>query len=564
MNRYPSPGLEYERKIDFDIVDQERSKYIDFLSKKLSKQEMTELVTQSIKFKKGHIKAVDFYSYLRDLAKEHDIPMVQEYPNLFYYYIYTKLYDGIDNEGLFKELDMVERRLKKKLFKGEEQEKLDKYSDMLDMFIALTNIELTNEDYELFKGYSEAFTLDDVISFMERLCNSYNLNYVLDGVPVQVSENIPNMIDFYEIAMARDNALISNTLKQMEKEGTNRCVLIAGGFHTKGIKNILERKGVSYAVVTPKITKDVETPYIKVLTNQRTSLEDIITESAAMPGMSKIMADKEGAQPESKMMAPFPRGFLASIKFEDPAEFDAFAEQIDKAVRGIEGSRTTGKTTDDVWKPMLKAALESLAKEWGQANPEVLKEAISDIDNKIIKPFTARFISELSKIIGKKLPAETEAQIADVIAKQIRGSVGENSVDVGARTTLFAEKFILYDEILRQDFEGVDKFKDGRGHIEGRSGLKVLIHEGQEERIARENDRRLQNGEPTIPSARVHPGTWGGKQNQIHVSATIWKLSDDAKKIIANHEQVHFDIYNAKLGRKTLLSPFAKASTAFS
>ena len=83
--------LEYEDKIDFDIVDKERSDYIASLSKKLEKEKMADLVAQSIRFKKGHIKAVDFYTYLRNTAKEQDIDIIHEYPNLFYYYIYTKL-----------------------------------------------------------------------------------------------------------------------------------------------------------------------------------------------------------------------------------------------------------------------------------------------------------------------------------------------------------------------------------------------------------------------------------------------------------------------------------------
>ncbi|MBL7072659.1 MAG: hypothetical protein ISS33_02615, partial [Candidatus Omnitrophica bacterium] len=117
--------LEYERKIDFDIVDQERTSYIDLLSKKLPKKEMAELVAQSIKFKKGHIEAVHFYSYLRDLARVHNLAMVQDYPNLFYYYIYTKLYDGINNENLFREIAKIETDLKEKLFKDDTQRNLD-------------------------------------------------------------------------------------------------------------------------------------------------------------------------------------------------------------------------------------------------------------------------------------------------------------------------------------------------------------------------------------------------------------------------------------------------------
>ena len=328
--------LEYEDKIDFDIVDSERSKYIDFLAKKLTKEEMTELVTQSIKFKKGHIKAVDFYSFLRNLAKTHNIQMLQDYPNLFYYYIYTKIYDGIDNEGLFSEIDQVERALKDKLFIDDTQRKLDRYSELVDMFIDLANIELTNEDYDLFKEYSEEFSITDVITFYSSLVDKYNLNYAIDGVSLQVSDNIPKMIAFYEIAMKRDQALIENTLKYMESGNSDRCVLIAGGFHTRGIKNILEGKGISYVVVTPKITKDVETPYIKVLTNQRTSLEDIITESAAMPGTATSKSEERMTESVSDLLSPLYRFGYGITMYINPEQREAL-RKLSEEMGTVEG-----------------------------------------------------------------------------------------------------------------------------------------------------------------------------------------------------------------------------------
>ena len=158
--------LDYEKKIDFDIVDQERSAYIDKLSEKLSKEKMAELVAQSIRFKKGQIKAVDFYSHLRELAKEYKIPIVQEYPNLFYYYIYTKLYDGIDNEGLFREIDLVVNRLKEKFFTDKTQRELDKKATMISLYIDLLNIEMTNEDYDLFKKNEKEFSLEDTVDWL--------------------------------------------------------------------------------------------------------------------------------------------------------------------------------------------------------------------------------------------------------------------------------------------------------------------------------------------------------------------------------------------------------------
>jgi hypothetical protein len=366
--------LEYEKKIDFDIVDEERNKYIDALSKKLSKKEMAELVGQSIRFKKGHIKAVDFYSHLRDLAKEHNIPIVQEFPNLFYYYLYTKLYDTIDNEGLFREIALVEDGLKEKLFTNNVQRKLDKYSKAINLHVDLVNIELTNEDYDRFKKSFEEFSLDDVAVFFDELSGKYGLNYSIGNVPVQVSENLSNMVDFYEIAIKRDNVLISNTLKQMEKDNQKACVLISGGFHTKGIKNILEKKGISYLVVTPKITKDVETPYIKVLTNQRTSLEDIITESAAMPGMGA--ARKASTEPEGGgTLSPLLRvAYLTNLYLNNPSELEDLKNEVGKVKDGMDLVELTKIFTGEASRMVVTRWLTKVERKVKDMGPEGERE----------------------------------------------------------------------------------------------------------------------------------------------------------------------------------------------
>jgi len=348
--------LEYEKKIDFDVVDQERSEYIDVLGKKMSKKDMAELVGQSIRFKKGHIKAVDFYSYLRELAKTNNIPIVQEYPNLFYYYVYTKLYDGIDNEQLFKELDKIETALKDRFFTDDTQRTLDKYSTMVSMYVDLINIELTNDDYDQFKAYTAGASINDILEFISRQCAKYNLSYSVENAPAQIIENLPRMVDFYEIAIKRDKALLDNTLNQMESEGKNSCVLIAGGFHTKGIKHMLEEKGISYVVVTPKITKTVETPYIKVLTNQRTSLEDIITESA-MPGVTGITASREEIiQPKGDLLSPLNQVFYTIPLFmRNPDDL----RRLSDAIGLIEGGRTIWEDATQDYREIVSALVRS-------------------------------------------------------------------------------------------------------------------------------------------------------------------------------------------------------------
>ncbi len=551
--------LEYEQKIDFDIVDQERSRYIDALSDKLTKEEMTALVGESIRFKKGHIKAVEFYTYLRELAKTHNLPIVQEYPNLFYYYLYTKLYDMIDNEGLFHEIEIAKTRIKDKLFTDEAQRTLDKYAHMIDLYLDLVNIELTNGDYDTFKKYQDEFTLDDVAAFIGDLCNKYALNYSLNGIPLQVSENLPDMVSFYEIAMKRDNVLIENTLKEMEKSGENACVMIAGGFHTRGMKDILEKKGISYVVITPKITKDVETPYIKVLTNQRTSIEDIITESAAIAGMSDVKkSSEEVAKPESGMMNPLMRAvYLTPLFLEHPDQLKEIDEELKDVYEKMQQAGEEVIPYEKIAKDFHDGVVIKLVEEWlkeveKNADPGVWQKA-SDEWKDILKAYIRK--CEISaEWTGHEL-SEATKNVIRVVFKN-RFSPGNEAASVLVRVEALTDKQhkninVVLGGMLSQglgrdlgyddDVQEIDV--NVKNHTVKDISIKLYSIPGLL-KIYEKFNEAVENDEDKIPLDLIaHPGRFPGHTSltpNMYMDAEDFEiLTEDEIQRLALHEIYH-------------------------
>jgi len=550
--------LEFEDKIDFDIVDQERSRYIDDLSKKLSKEQMTELVGESVRFKKGHIKAVDFYTYLRELAKEHNIDIINEYPNLFYYHIYTKIYDGINNEQLFKEIDIVKGRLKEKFFKDDTQRTLDKYSTMIDMYVALTNIELTNDDYDIFKEYSKDALLEDILVYLNGLCGKYNLNCTIGDAPAEIIQNLPSMIDFYEIAMERDRVLIANTLEQMQEEGKDRCVFIAGGFHTRGIKNLLEEKGVSYVVVTPKITKDVETPYIKVLTNQRTSLEDIITESA-MPGSGVTVHGENVTTAKNELMGPvYQFGLLINSYLRDPQYFEEFAQDLDEAILGkVPGAIPTEEKTEESLKETWEMFVKKQIAKWEKNKPAKWAKVLEDIaaDPEKIVEIARSFNNQCEQAAGKKsktLPALITGLNIEIF-KRIFSSPSGQAVGTG----LSIEQNEALAVIIRQSIaEGT--YSEFSVPLPGGKEFTFMCHDGLKERIEAHNAKVIRTGEGVLLplDLYIHPGRGGAEMahalTQGHMDTRDFMaleavygrstLTGDPLMRAADHEMAHFRI----------------------
>lgn len=288
--------LIYEKKIDFNVVDKERASLIDVITKKLDKEQLTELVNKSLEFKVGKIASAEYYSYLKGLAAKYGVSLPNDYPNLFNYIIYNSVYSRIENEQLFNDIKKFEEAVKEKIFANDDQRTLDKLSRHINILLGLTNIKLLNGDFDYYKANREAFSHEAFAGFIDKMAARYGFAYEVDPPSEAVIESMPRLEDFYAIAIKRDKALVDNTLRAMKKEDALISVLVTGGFHTEGISKLLEKEKTSYIVVCPNITKDAETPYIKILTNQRTPLEEILSEGAVTADAKNV---KDG------MLAPY-------------------------------------------------------------------------------------------------------------------------------------------------------------------------------------------------------------------------------------------------------------------
>jgi|GEM_PF-2437882 phosphomannomutase len=308
--------LIYEKKIDFSVTDKERSDLIDELTKKMSKDGITQLVARSVSFKIGKISAADYYNYLKALAAQHAIDLAREYKNLYNYIIYNSVYSKIENEKLFSDLKAVEVAIKEKLFKNDDQRQLEKLSRHIDTLIGLVNIKLLNGDFDYYKSHKDEFAAGIFADFIHGKAAQYGLAMEILPPAESVANSIAKLEEFYVVAIKRDKALVDNTLAAMNREGQKIAVLVTGGFHSEGIAKLLEKQGVSYVVVCPSITKDVPTPYIQVLTNQRTSFEDIIT------GVAEPAAAKQG------MLAPASIAWAARIDGLDEALRDRVQKDL--------------------------------------------------------------------------------------------------------------------------------------------------------------------------------------------------------------------------------------------
>jgi len=140
--------IELEKDINYRKANSERKRLIKKLGKRLSSLEEDELVNNSVHFKEGELAEDEFYSYLLRKASSVGINAQDQYPNLFKYKAYLKLYETIDNWELFKEIDSFEDELFNSLARNEDQKKLYRLSKYVALTGKLFNLSITRDEYD--------------------------------------------------------------------------------------------------------------------------------------------------------------------------------------------------------------------------------------------------------------------------------------------------------------------------------------------------------------------------------------------------------------------------------
>lgn len=241
-----------EKELNFKAVETERTRFLDTLTGSLPKPEMDQLLKQSLELKKGLITPASFYGYLQSHLRPEQ---GKEYPTLTQYIDYLSLFEGIDHASLFNEVESLSGRVKDSYFKTKSQRKLAQTAKDVDVLDDLLALKLTPDSYDYYRTHKKEFRPDVWADDLRKLGAEQKPPKMFAFNPGLLNAAMPSMSGFYEIARARDEAMVQNALKQVKEFNVPFAVLIAGGFHTPVFERLFREKKVSYAVVAPKVGK---------------------------------------------------------------------------------------------------------------------------------------------------------------------------------------------------------------------------------------------------------------------------------------------------------------------
>ena len=232
------------------------------------------------KFRKREMSLSEYAKILNREREKQKIELI-DYPS-FTKIMYHLKHEGevnlneVNNANLFRELELMRNSVNNRLFRSSNDRSLSVCWDNINILLNLVAIRLSQEEFNYYKKYKDVFEVEFIADLIRSMAEEYNLAYSMEDPPESIGESLAEFERFYEIATKRDSVLTKNTIEIMDREEQDVAVLIAGGFHTKGIIRTLEESGVSYVVMSPAITRNDESPYIKVLKGLKTHHADAI------------------------------------------------------------------------------------------------------------------------------------------------------------------------------------------------------------------------------------------------------------------------------------------------
>ncbi|MCB4757007.1 MAG: hypothetical protein LHV69_08305 [Elusimicrobia bacterium] len=270
-----------EKSLDFSAAEREREIFLSRLVQVMGKEELKRLVETSVAFKSGVVSYPDYYRGLRDAAQRAGLE-ISNYPHFETFIRYTLQADAINAEAFLKEMGRYEEAVWRSLCRTKEQEELVQTSAGVGLLEKLVRLNLTTDEWKKVLTERES---------IHRL------------VPANEVSRLRPFEKFYEVAEARNEAMVNNLLKRHPRAsrhpresgdpgckpsvldsrlrgndvGSRLSILVAGGFHGAGLKDLIP-KDFTLVTVAPKLV-DVDSKegaeYLSVFTRERTPLEKL-------------------------------------------------------------------------------------------------------------------------------------------------------------------------------------------------------------------------------------------------------------------------------------------------
>ena len=158
------------------------------------------------------------------------------------------LMQEMEGKGLFAEVATLKAKILETLAKSPEEKEYLAAARQLYLLKRLFSLELTRAEYEELKNMGD-------LGLGTRDSTKRGTKTSPEERAASPAEQALFAIamSFYQTAVVREEHMFANALKRMGELKEKRAVIVTGGFHAEGFKQLAVAKGCSYLQITPRI-----------------------------------------------------------------------------------------------------------------------------------------------------------------------------------------------------------------------------------------------------------------------------------------------------------------------
>jgi len=171
--------------------------------------------------------------------------------------LYKEYQDSLKNMNVnkvFKEEISLEEKVLNSVAENDDQKSLISISRAVSIMDKMLKVKLVPEEYRYFLSNKKDFDSNNWAEFLRNKSNELGLNLDAPSNSYALTDNLPKIERFYEIAGERDRIFIKKLEEGMSEDNVNIAALVAGGFHTPALTGLLSDAGYSYVVISPRVT----------------------------------------------------------------------------------------------------------------------------------------------------------------------------------------------------------------------------------------------------------------------------------------------------------------------
>ncbi len=278
-------ALDKEAQLDFALVQKQKNKLIRELAGKAHEQNLQHLMGMSLAYRSGQISYAAFYRALQGLCAQSRVDL-SAYPEMEKFIDYVLLSDKIKAAALSRETAQAEKQAYQQLIITKEESGLIQESKQVYLIQKLLDFALTPEEWKEYQTtvQSSKSKIKNPKSKIKNLSMDLSgFEAFFDYAEKRNSSMVDNLTDKLlfnqkSVAARRHFLLAQSQIKNQKFPNPSVAILVAGGFHSQGIEDLLAEKGYACVTVAPKITKapaGKASAYLDAFTRDKTPLEEI-------------------------------------------------------------------------------------------------------------------------------------------------------------------------------------------------------------------------------------------------------------------------------------------------